>query len=144
MYPPIEELLTHRGNMLLIDHVLSFDQAGIRVAATVDGDAWYANAQGAMPAWIGIELMAQAIAALVGLAAHTKNLPPKQGLLLGTRNFTAQLPAFAQNKTLIIAAREIFQEENGLGAFDASIELDGNTVAVATLNRPPGIAPKTP
>ena len=37
--------------------------------ATVRSDAWYADADGAMPAWIGIELMAQAIAAHVALLA---------------------------------------------------------------------------
>lgn len=133
MYPPIEELLTHRGNMLLIDRIIGFEAGGIQVEASVDGEAWYADAHGAMPAWIGIELMAQAIAALVGLAAREKGLPPKQGLLLGTRSFTASVPAFAGNTTLLVTASEVFQEENGLAAFDARIGLAGETVAEATL-----------
>jgi len=133
MYPPIEELLAHRGNMLLIDRVIGFDANGIQAEARVDGEAWYADADGAMPAWIGIELMAQAIAALVGLAAREKGLPPKQGLLLGTRGFTASVSAFARNTTLVVVANEVFQEANGLAAFDARIELAGETVAEATL-----------
>ncbi|MDO9224997.1 MAG: beta-hydroxyacyl-ACP dehydratase [Pseudomonadota bacterium] len=133
MYPPIEELLTHRGDMLLIERVLDSGPEGIRVEAKVDGNAWYADTEGAMPAWIGIELMAQAIAALVGLKAREQRLPPRQGLLLGTRSFTTSVPAFAQHATLLVAASEVFQEDNGLAAFDARIELAGRTVAEATL-----------
>lgn len=139
-FPPIAELLAHRDTMLLLDRVLESGPAGIRVAASVDSEAWYADADGAMPAWIGLELMAQAIAALVGLNAREKGLPPKQGLLLGTRGFTARVPAFARGAHLVVAASEVFQEENGLAAFDARIErLDketeqaGETVAEATL-----------
>ncbi len=132
-FPAIEELLTHRGNMLLIDHVLACGPEGIRVAARVDGGAWYADMDGAMPAWIGIELMAQAIAALVGLTARDQGLPPRRGLLLGTRAFTASVPSFARNAALVVAASEVFQEANGLAAFDARIELADETVAEATL-----------
>lgn len=138
MYPPIAELLAHRDNMLLLDRVLESGSAGIRVAASVDGEAWYADADGAMPAWIGIELMAQAIAALVGLNAREKGLPPKQGLLLGTRGFTARVPTFPRGARLVVAASEVFREDNGLAAFDARIELAGaekagEIVAEATL-----------
>lgn len=119
--------------MLLIDHVLEAGEDGIKVAATVDPAAWYADADGAMPTWIGIELMAQAIAALVGLTARAKDLPPKQGMLLGTRSLTARIPAFPAGARLVVAAKEIFQEANGLAAFDTRIELDGVTVAEATL-----------
>lgn len=133
MFPPIEELLSHRGNMLLIDRVIDSGPDGIRVEAKVDGNAWYADASGAMPAWIGLELMAQAIAAQVGLVARAQGLPPKQGLLLGTRAFNSRIPAFVRDRVLIIVAKEVFQETNGLGAFDAHIELGGEIVAEATL-----------
>jgi len=133
MFPPITELLTHRGNMLLIDRVIASGSDGIRVEAKVDGSAWYADADGAMPAWVGLELMAQTIAALVGLAAHEQGLPPRQGLLLGTRNYTARTPVFARNATLVVAATEVFQEANGLGAFDARIEIAGTSMAGETV-----------
>ncbi len=133
MYPPMEELLTHRGNMLLLDHVVAAGPDHVRVAAVVDGNAWYADAEGAMPAWIGIELMAQAIGTLVGLVARGQNLPPRQGMLLGTRSFTTRRAAFARGENLEITAREVFKETNGLAAFDASIEIAGETVAEATL-----------
>ncbi|CAH2907314.1 MAG: 3-hydroxydecanoyl-[ACP] dehydratase (EC [uncultured Paraburkholderia sp.] len=60
---PIEAIIPHRGTMLLIDAVSAFSEETLSARATVHAGAWYADAQGAMPAWIGIELMAQAIAA---------------------------------------------------------------------------------
>lgn len=133
MFPHISELLAHRGSMLLLEHVLSASPDCIRAQAKVDGDAWYADAQGAMPAWIGIELMAQAIAALVGINARARGFPPKQGLLLGTRSFTAHTATFARNETLLVTANEVFQDASGLAAFAGRIELAGATVVEATL-----------
>ncbi|HNB42577.1 MAG TPA: beta-hydroxyacyl-ACP dehydratase [Burkholderiaceae bacterium] len=133
MYPPVEELLAHRGNMLLIDRVLAREGNTIRALALADASAWYAEADGAMPAWIGIELMAQAVAALVGLVARESHQPPKQGMLLGTREYRSSRPAFPAGATLTVVASEVFKEDNGLAAFDATIELDGEVVAQATL-----------
>lgn len=129
----MEELIAHRGNMLLIERVLEANEAGIKVAATVEPHAWYADADGTMPAWIGIELMAQTIGAFVGLNALTQGLPPKQGMLLGARSLTARLPGFPAGARLVVTATEVFQEANGLAAFDTAIELDGETVMEATL-----------
>lgn len=133
MYPPIEELLAHRGNMLLVDRVLQREGNTIRVLARTDPAAWYAVADGAMPAWVGIELMAQAVAALVGLSAYETGQPPRQGMLLGSREYRSSRPAFPAGTDLVVVATEVFKEDNGLAAFDAAIELDGEAVARATL-----------
>jgi len=133
MYPAIEELLAHRGNMLLVDRVLDRQGNSIRVLTRASAGAWYADPGGAMPAWVGIELMAQAVAALVGLTARDKGLPPKQGMLLGTREYASTRPDFPAGTELVVTATEVFKEENGLAAFDAAIELDNETVARATL-----------
>ncbi|MBN3729222.1 ApeP family dehydratase, partial [Burkholderia sp. Ac-20379] len=63
------DVLPHRGTMLLLDAIVACTQEAVEAHASVRPDAWYADAGGAMPAWIGIELMAQAIAAHVGLLA---------------------------------------------------------------------------
>lgn len=48
-----------------------------------------------MPAWFGIELMAQAIAAHVGLLSMRDGNPARPGVLLGSRKYEAHTPAFA-------------------------------------------------
>lgn len=130
---PIEDILPHRGTMLLIDRVLDFRLDGVRAEYAPRGDAWYADAAGNMPAWIGIELMAQAIAAHVGLLKQHEGAPPKQGALLGARRYTAAQPAFAAGEALQIDARVIFRDETGLAAYECRIAEGGREVATATL-----------
>lgn len=133
MYPPIEELIAHRDNMLLLDHVTEAGPGFLCATATAKPDAWYADNKGSMPAWIGIELMAQAIGAYVGLSAQAKGLPPKQGLLLGTRSYVAHRPAFDANALLSVRAEQVFHEDNGLAAFACTIDCAGRLAAEATL-----------
>lgn len=133
MYPPIDDLLIHRDNMLMLDCVTDDGEDILRAAAKVDPQAWYADEHGAMPAWIGIELMAQAIAAHVGLSAHARNEKPRPGLLLGTRSYVAHVPAFAPGEALQVCAQQVFREDNGLAAFVCTIERDGHRLADATL-----------
>lgn len=133
MIPPIEELLPHRGTMRLLDRVLEFDAARIRAECVPRHDAWYADARGNMPAWIGIELMAQAIAAHVGLVKRSEGKPVAPGVLLGTRSYGARSPAFAPGTPLRISAARAFSDASGLAAYDCAIDADGATLASATL-----------
>ncbi len=130
---PIEELLPHRGTMLLLDRVLEFSAERICAQCTPRRDAWYADSHGNMPAWIGIELMAQAIAAHVGLLKRSEGKPVTPGILLGTRRFEAQRPAFAAGAILRISAAVSFRDESGLAAYDCKIEADNTALARASL-----------
>ena len=131
-YPEIEALVPHRAGMLLVDRVLECDDTRVHAVYTVRADAWYVDA-GAMPGWIGVELMAQAIAAFSGYTKRGHGVPPAQGYLLGTRRYRCSLAAFPVGATLHIVAERQYQEASGIGAFDCRIELDGVRVADATL-----------
>ena len=120
-FPAIEELLPHRGAMLLLDAVLSGDENSIVVEATVPETAWYLDEQGGMPAWIGIELMAQAIAAHTGLKGRLRGEPPKRGVLLGTRAYHCRVASFRPGSPLQVSARMTYMDEGGFGAFDCTI-----------------------
>lgn len=132
-YPSIEELLPHRGPMLLIDRVTAADAKRLSAQACVNARAWYADAGGNMPAWIGVELMAQAIAAFVGLEQRRQGKPIKIGFLLGTRKYSCAVPAFARDAVLDVTACLVYREASGLGAFDCHIEMKGERVADATI-----------
>lgn len=133
MYPPIEELIAHRGSMLLVDRVLESSRDSIRLEANIRADMSFVRPDGKMPAWIGIEMMAQAIAAFVGLASRQRGSVPQMGLLLGTRRYAASVPEFPVGRLLVVAAREVYRDAEGLAGFDATIELDGVVIAEATL-----------
>lgn len=132
-FPAIEELLPHRGSMLLIDAVVSHDSERVVCVYVPRADAWYADTAVAMPAWIGIELMAQAIAAQVALVKRAQAQPMRPGALLGSRNYTALRPAFAARQALDIEAVLEFCDDSGLGAYQCRIAAADETLATATL-----------
>jgi predicted hotdog family 3-hydroxylacyl-ACP dehydratase len=127
--------------MLLVERVVGWDAQHAVVAATPKAHAWYSE-EGGMPSWIGIELMAQAIAAHVGLLARSHGKPPKQGVLLGARQYRAAQPRFAAGAELIISARMTYRDATGLGAYDSAITLQDSVVATArvTVYEPPDFA----
>lgn len=119
--PPIEELLPHRYGMLLVERVIAWDAASATVSASPSSEGWYAEA-GGMPSRLGIELMAQAIAAHVSIVAWSKGEPPKKGVLLGARAYRATQPYFAVGSELIVKATRAFSDDSGMGAYDCTIE----------------------
>ena len=103
-FPPIEDLLPHRGNMLLLTRMLAADEERATCEAVPDAQAWYAEADGTMPAWVGIELMAQAIAAHVALIARRAGKSPRPGVVLGTRAYKSTVdPRLNYEQSLEIA-----------------------------------------
>ena len=75
---PIENVVPHRGSALLLDQVLRWDEDSIEVALVVPASGLF-NQAGGVPAWIGIEYMAQAIAAWAGCRARRDGRPPQIG-----------------------------------------------------------------
>lgn len=132
--PPIDDLLSHRGCMLLLAAVHAYDELSVQCAALPEALAWYANAQGEMPAWVGIELMAQAIAAHVALVARTQGKPPRPGALLGTRAYRSHCAHFPADAPIRIEAQQSFRDDAGLAAYDCIVKTaDGVPLAEAVL-----------
>ncbi|WP_121307328.1 hotdog family protein [Paraburkholderia sp. BL17N1] len=121
VHQPIEAIIPHRGTMLLIDSVDTFSEETLTARATVRADAWYADADGAMPAWIGIELMAQAIAAHVALLAMRVGGRARPGVLLGSRSYKALQPSFEGGAQLSVHVVELLRSEEGHGAYECMI-----------------------
>jgi predicted hotdog family 3-hydroxylacyl-ACP dehydratase len=134
-FGPIETILAHRGTMLLLDRVSACTDETLTAFASVRADAWYTDADGAMPAWIGIELMAQAIAAHVGLLALRAGGKARPGVLLGSRRYEAHIPAFARDAQLRIEAKELLRGHDGQGhgAYECAIHHDSVCCAEAVI-----------
>ncbi|SAK86620.1 Beta-hydroxyacyl-(acyl-carrier-protein) dehydratase, FabA/FabZ [Caballeronia calidae] len=133
VFPPIDELIPHRGTMLLMDDVTSCSDDTLTARATVRAGAWYADERGAMPAWIGIELMAQGVAAHVALIAMRAGGRARPGVLLGTRSYQAHVSAFARDARLDIGVREVLRSEEGHGAYECTIDHGGERYADAVI-----------
>ncbi|WP_233802800.1 hotdog family protein [Paraburkholderia sp. HP33-1] len=119
---PIEAIIPHRGTMLLIDAIDAFADTTLSAFANVDPHAWYADAAGAMPAWIGIELMAQAIAAHIALVAMRGGGHARPGVLLGSRSCQALQPAFRSGARLHVQVSELLRSDAGHAAYECTID----------------------
>ena len=82
----IEELVPHTGPMCLLDRVIDAGDEHLVAEVTIRADDLFADG-GAVGAWVGIEYMAQAVAAWAGWRARVQGGAPKIGLLLGTRDY---------------------------------------------------------
>ncbi len=137
---PIEALVPHRGAMLLIDRLLADDPEMVRVEATIKPASLFLAPEG-LPAWVGIELMAQTVASWAGLRAVEAKRPVKLGFLLGSRRYESARPFFPVGARLEIEARQELVGENGLVVFACKIFLEQELVATALLNafQPPNV-----
>lgn len=135
---PLAELLPHAGDMILIDRILSFDEEQIHTRLTVKSDGLFSLPDGSLPAWVGIELMAQSVAAFAGCHARLKGNPVELGFLLGTRKFECNVEAFPAGSELTIHGIRSLEDDNGMGVFECHINAPG-IEASARLNvfRPP-------
>jgi predicted hotdog family 3-hydroxylacyl-ACP dehydratase len=130
---PVHELLPHRPPMLLLDRALGMDGVdGEWFAATVrirPGIPFFAG--GEVPAWVGLEYMAQTVGAYNGALGLARGGSPKPGMLLGTRAYTAAVPAFRDGLELEVRVRiDIFQE-GGVSSVDCRIRAEGVELAQA-------------
>jgi predicted hotdog family 3-hydroxylacyl-ACP dehydratase len=132
-FPPIAELLPHRDSAVLLDAVLEDDADSIRARTRIAADHPYLVPGKGVPVWVGIELMAQAIAAHAGISARREQRPPSKGMLLGSRRFEARAPYFKVGDELEVRARREFGDEGGIAACVCAILCGGETLATATL-----------
>ena len=135
---PLAELLPHAGDMILIDSIERFDDEQIYTRLTVKSEGLFNLPDGSLPAWVGVELMAQSVAAFAGCHARQKGNPVELGFLLGTRKFECNVEAFPAGTELTIHGLRSLEDDNGMGVFECHIHGEG-IHASARLNvfRPP-------
>ncbi|WP_297573157.1 hypothetical protein [uncultured Deefgea sp.] len=140
------EVLPHAAPMILLDRIIQFDAHSLTAALTVPADSLFNDPiLGGVPAYVAIEYMAQAIAALDGCHARRSGQAPKIGFLLGTRHFASNVPCFKPGTQLTICVNEVIKGDNGMAVFAASVNgvtTDGQVIAVnARIN---GFQPENP
>jgi len=134
MEPVLHQWLPHRPPMLLLEGVATAGSQGGTALARIDPAAWYQDGQGAMPAWFGLELMAQAIAACRGKHLQASGGAPRGGYLVGARNYRTTLAAFPPGAVLELRVSLELEDPSGLCGFRCEILLAQAVVASATLN----------
>jgi predicted hotdog family 3-hydroxylacyl-ACP dehydratase len=130
--PDFGSLVPHAKPMVLLDRVLWADQENLCAEVCIRSDSLFCTAEG-VGAWVGLEYMAQAVAAYAGYVAHLRGEAVRIGFLLGTRRYDCNRPFFYVGTRLQIHVKRVFQSENGMGSFECRIDDGPAQLASVTL-----------
>lgn len=106
-YPPIDQLLPHRAPMILIDRMIDATDAGSVCEVTIGPQTLFIGPAG-VPAFVGLEYMAQAVAAYGGYKSHLAGEPMAIGFLIGTPQLKTYCQFFCCGQTLQIQVTHIW------------------------------------
>lgn len=131
---PVGPFVPHQRGMCLLDSILEVAAEDLRAEVTPRPEDLFATAQG-IPGWVGLEWMAQAVAAWAGVQEITAGGTPLVGFLLGSRRYTCSVEYFDFGKPVRVDIHQDFRADNGLAAFQCQIlDQHEKTLASATLN----------
>lgn len=127
-YPPVAELLPHRGPAVLLERVLEHDTQRTVCAVDPAAGAAMRDADGSIPAAFGLEFMAQTVAAHGGLLDRAGHREPRPGFFLGSRRLTFHAARFEPGQLLEVEVKHIrgnVDRGSGMLAFDCALRTAG-------------------
>lgn len=129
--------LPHDAPMVLLDEVASVTDttAVCRVTLAADGVlAPFLAANGDLPGWFALELMAQTIGVWSGWQRQQQGADSVAlGMVLGARELVCAAGALPGGATLSVDVRLLMQDER-FGSFDCAIKADEQTLASGRVN----------
>jgi len=120
----LDEILPQTGKMRLLDEVLAFEGETIRLALVVRSDGLFNDPAlgGDVPAYVGVEYMAQAVAAHMGATRLRNKESKRAGFLVGTRLYESNVDSFQPGLRLTASATCLLLSIEGLGVYDCVLE----------------------
>jgi predicted hotdog family 3-hydroxylacyl-ACP dehydratase len=131
-YPALADLVPHAPPMVLLDSLDSVDAESAVCLARVRAGGPFVVAR-AMPAMVGIELVAQAVAAHVGFACVSRGEPVRAGYLIGVREARMHVPSFFVDDELRVEVRRTFGSES-LASYAGPVSRAGHVAAEVTVS----------
>jgi predicted hotdog family 3-hydroxylacyl-ACP dehydratase len=128
----IRQFVPHAGLMCLLDRLLASGDTWLEAEVTIRPDSLFCNGE-CVGAWVGIEYMAQAIAAFGGVRARSQNQAVKIGFLVGTRKYQSEWPVFPVGSQLRIRVEQEYAADNGLSVFQCRLHCAQAEVASAAI-----------
>lgn len=130
---PASLFVLHREPMLFLDRLTAIGAEHAECEWVVREDFPLVVPGLGVPAYAGIEYMAQCVAVHSGARASVRGLEPPLGLLLGTRNYECRVPYFAVGGRFKASCAELVRDSQGMGSFACRIEAAGTIIAEANL-----------
>jgi len=133
----VSEVLPHEKPMILIDAIIDYSESHLTAVVEIKKDTLFVSDEAGVPAWIGVEYMAQSIAAFAGVRDLLKDEPIRVGYLVGTKKYESQIPVFPVGSRLRVNVQEQYQGSD-IGLFQCQIEIDQQVQveAVLTVHHP--------
>jgi predicted hotdog family 3-hydroxylacyl-ACP dehydratase len=125
----IAAVLPHAGPLLLLDELRDHGPGHVTCGVTIGAGTMFCDGMNGVPAWVGIEYMAQACCAFSGIEEVRASGKPSIGLLLGSRRYQSEAGFFPLGATLLIRADLQLRDESDLVAFDCTIHEGGRVLA---------------
>lgn len=119
-HPPMSWLVPHAGRMRLLRDVVEHSSVHTVCAVDPAKSALFRDADGTVPAFVGLEYMAQCVAAHGGLLARAAGAAPRPALLLGSRRLAIRVDRFEVGQSLLVSARH-HRSGPGIVAFDCEV-----------------------
>ena len=128
----LANLLPHDAPMVLIDHLISYEENKIEVEVIIKDS--YPFCDSFIGPWIALEFMAQAAGVHAELTKPDKKEDVKIGFLLGTRQFTSNISELIPgSKIRISVTREFTSDEGVSAATGVVLDISGNILCEASL-----------
>jgi predicted hotdog family 3-hydroxylacyl-ACP dehydratase len=130
---PAETFVLHRQPMLFLDRLVDISAESATCEWCIGDDFELAVPGRGVPAYAGVEYMAQCVAVHAGARARAEGFVPPHGYLLGTRHYSCSVAWFEAGVTYQTTCQELVRDAQGMGSFACRILLNGNSIAEANL-----------
>ena len=118
--------------MMLLDRVEDDGDKTTTCSVTIRPESTFVE-NGAVPAYVALEYMAQSVAAYAGLRDVRKGEDVRIGYLIGARNVEFLVDEFLVGERLLIFVEHVWGDDE-LGQFDIRVESNGRRVAGSQIN----------
>ncbi len=130
-FPPVAELLPHRGRAVLLRRVVAHDAVSTTCEVDPERSVLWRDGDGSVPATVALEYMAQTIAAHGGLADRESGREARPGFFLGSRRLDFRVPRFEPGQVLEVTVRHL-RGSAAMLAFDCSVRRAGGGEAMVS------------
>lgn len=131
--PQMDELIRHRNEMQLIERLLEASDEDAVSELRIGADSSFYLPGLGVPAYVGVEYMAQTIAAYDGAMQLRLGSKPGLGFLLGTRRFKSDRDYYVAGDHITVRVTSVFNDGE-MASFECSLSVNSAESATASLN----------